>query len=164
MSDQEDVRAPAASYKAIGHGRQIQLDAIGVPAVLVFVGRETSEQAQPIVSAVREAHPTVADVMICNLADVRGIPKLVRKPIEMLMKSSYNDAVANLEQGRTAEDYVLILPDWDGAAYDAFGVRDVSKLAAVGVLDANGRIVGMHQGDEPAAHVLQMLERAMSGG
>jgi hypothetical protein len=151
---------PSAPYKAIGHGRMIQLDALRVPVVLVFVGRETSEQAQPIVSAVREVYPTVEQLMICNMADVRGIPKLVRKPVEMLMKSSYKDAVDNLEAGRTAEDYVLILPDWDAAAYDAFGVTDVSKLAAVGVVDRSGKIVGMYQSEDAGPQVLSMLAKA----
>lgn len=151
---------PSAPYKAIGHGRHIQLDALGVPTVLVFVGRETSQQAQPIVSAVREVYPTVEQVVICNMADVRGIPKLVRKPVEMLMKSSYKDAVDGLEAGRTAEDYVLILPDWDAAAYNAFGVKDVSKVAAVGVIDRAGKIIGMHQGEGAAVQALSMLSRA----
>ncbi len=151
---------PSAPYKAIGHGRQIQLDALGVPAVLMFAGRETSNQPQPIVSAIREVYPTVEQVLICNMADVRGIPKLVRKPVELLMKSSYKDAVDGLEPGRTAEDYVLILPDWDAAAFDAFGVKDVSKLVAVGVIDHDGKIVGMYQGEDAAAQALSMLAKA----
>ena len=160
MTDETIGVVPSAPYKAIGHGRLMQLDALGVPAVLVFVGRETSEQAQPIVPAVREKYPEVGQVLICNMADVRGIPKLLRKPVEMLMKSSYKDAVDGLEPGRTAEDYVLILPDWDAAAYDALGVKDVSKLAAVGVIDRDGKIVGMYQGEDAAAEALAMLAKA----
>jgi hypothetical protein len=160
MMNEATTRAPAIPYKAIGHGRELRLDALGVPAVLVFVGRETSKQAQPIVEAVRETYPDTGQVIVCNIADVRGIPKLVRKPVEMLMKASYREAVENLVEGRKPEEYVLILPDWDGAAYESFGVHDVSTTPAVGVLDAHGNIVGMVQGDDMAAAALEMLSNS----
>ena len=126
----------------------------------MFVGRETSEQAQPIVSAVREVYPTVDQVMICNMADVRGIPKLVRKPVEMLMKSSYKDAVENLEAGRTAEDYVL-----DPAGLGLGGVRCIRCEGCQQGCGCRcdrplGQIVGMYQGESPAEQVLAFLRVA----
>jgi hypothetical protein len=150
-------------YTAIGHGREVNLSALGVPALLIFVGRETSSQARPIVNEVRERYNDITQLVVCNMADVRGIPKLVRKPVEMLMKSSYKDAVDNLAEGRTPEDYVLILPDWDGQAYRAFGVEDVSKQPAFGVLDRAGAVAGTYQGEDPVTHVLSMLKGVVSG-
>lgn len=153
---------PSAPIKAIGHGRMLNLAELGVPAVLLFVGRETSSQASPVVNAIRERYPTVGEVMICNIADVRGIPKLVRKPVEMLMKSSYKDAVDNLQEGRTAEDYVLILPDWDGGVYEAAGIQDVSKEVALAVIDPQGRVVGTHQGEGVADRAVELLDGLIS--
>jgi hypothetical protein len=150
--------APNIVYKAIGHGRQLNLGQLGVPAVLVFVARETSEQASPIVSAIRERFPSASQVMICNIADVRGIPRLVRKPVEMLMKSSYKDAVDNLQPGRTPEEYVLILPDWDGDAFTSLEVGDVTKDVALVVLDARGERIAAASGPDAAAEVVRALE------
>jgi hypothetical protein len=150
-------RIPEISIKAIGHGRVMDLGRLGVPAVLLFVGRETSEQASPIVTAIRDKYADPKQVTVCNIADVRGIPKLVRKPVELLMKSSYKNAVDNLEPGRTAEDYVLILPDWDGEVYEAAGIENVSKEVALAVVAADGRIVGTHQGDGAAEKAVELL-------
>lgn len=153
-------RVPDVSMKAIGHGRVMNLGQLGMPAVLLFVGRETSGQASPIVNAIRDAYPDPKQVAVCNIADVRGIPKLVRKPVELLMKSSYKDAVENLEPGRAAEDYVLILPDWDGQVYEAAGIENVSKELALAVVAADGRIVGTHQGDGAAGRAVELLASA----
>ena len=153
----ESTTSLSEPYKAIGHGREINLSTLGVPAVLIFVGRETSGQAAPLVTAIRERWGSVAQVQICNLADVRGIPKLLRKPVEMLMKSSYNDAASNLLEGRRPEDYVNILPDWEGQAYRAFGVEDVTKEAAFGVLDGAGGIVGTYKGPDAISQVVSVL-------
>ena len=160
----ENAQAPAVMYRAIGHGREVDLSALGVPALLTFVGRTTSDQAQPISATVREIYPDVARLVTCNIADVRGIPKLLRRPVEMLMKSSYNDAVATLKPGQRAEDAILILPDWDGTCFDAFGIDDVGTTVAVGVLDASGRIIGTYQGDDAAAQALKLLRQVAAGG
>lgn len=152
-----DMRVPSFPLKAIGHGRVVDLARLGLPAVLLFVGRETSDQAAPLSREIRERYPMAAQVVICNIADVRGIPRLVRKPVEMLMKSSYKDAVEGLEPGRTPEEYVVILPDWDGVVYEAAGITDVSKDLGVAVVDADGRITGVHQGAGAAERILELL-------
>lgn len=152
-----DMRVPSFPLKAIGHGRVVDLARLGVPAVLLFVGRGTSDQAAPLSREIRERHATAAEVTLCNIADVRGIPRLMRKPVEMLMKSSYADAVGNLEPGRAPEEYVIILPDWDGVVYEAAGVTDVSTELGVAVVAADGRIAGVHQGPGAAERVLELL-------
>jgi hypothetical protein len=152
------AHAPDTTYKAIGHGRTINLAQLGVPAALVFLARESSSQANPIISAIRDEFPRADQVAICNVADVRGIPKLVRKPVEMLMKSSYNDAVSNLREGRSPEDYVLILPDWDGDAFTALEVGDVKQTVSVVVLDASGEKKGAY---EDASGVIAALRELL---
>lgn len=158
--EQAATRAPAATLKAIGHGRTLKLDEFGVPAMLVCVARETSDHARPVVDAVREKYPKAEQVLIANVADLRGFPKLLRKVAEQLMKSSYNHAVEHLDDWKTPEQYVLIAPDWDGAALGPLGVGDVSKTIAVVVIDRDANVIDVYQGDEPAKAALEMLARA----
>ena len=156
---QTPAHAPSVTLQAIGHGRKIKVDEIGVPAVLICVGRETSSQARPVVEAVRAKYPTAADAVIANVADVRGFPRMLRKVAEQLMKSSYKDAVEGLDPGKTPEEYVLILPDWDGDVLTPLGVEDVSKHIAVAVIDRDATLTGVYQGDDPAAHAVELLEK-----
>ncbi len=152
--------APAVTLKAVGHGRQITFNAIGVPAVVICVARETSDQAPPIVEAVRAKYWTADMVLIANVADARPFPRLIRKVAEQIMKSSYNDSVKNLAPGRTPEQYVLILPDWDGSLLKPLGLDDLTKTIAVAVIARDGTLVGVYQGDDPASHAVEMLDRA----
>ena len=149
------------TLKANGHGRKLTFNQLGVPAVLVCVARETSDLASPVVTAVRETYDTADQVLIVNIADTRPFPRLIRKIAEQIMKSSYNDAVKNLRPGRKPEDYVLIVPDWDGELLEPLGIDDVTKTIAVAVIDARGGIVGVYQGEDPASRALEMLERAI---
>ena len=155
------AQAPAVTLKAIGHGRQLTFNAIGVPAVLVFVARETSDQPEPVIRAIRDTYPTAEELLIVSIADGRAYPRLIHKVAEQIMKSSYNDAVKNLEPGHKPEDYVLIAPDWDGSLLTPLGIDDVSKQIAVAVIDARGGLTGVYQGDDPQTHVLELLERAI---
>ncbi len=154
--------APAITLKAIGHGRQLTFNALGTPAVVICVARESSEQPQPVVDAVRGKYRGADQVMIVNVADGRAFPKLIHKVAEQIMKSSYNDAVAGLEPGMKPEDYVLIAPDWNGSLLKPLGFEDVSKLIGVAVIDGEGNLVGTYQGDDAAAQTMALVEQAIA--
>ncbi|MBI5289225.1 MAG: hypothetical protein HY873_09675 [Chloroflexi bacterium] len=164
MIDERSAGLPVlrglAPIKAIGHGRQVDLSTPGTATVLIFVGRETQAEAKPISEAIREAYIEASQVRVCNVADVRGIPRLMRKPVEMMMKSSYNDAVEGLKPGRAPEDYVLILPDWDGELFKALGIDDVKTSAAVAVVDSAGALAGVVRGPDAAAQAVALLAKA----
>jgi hypothetical protein len=157
MPESAIKRAPNATLKCFGHGRELTFNALGTPAVLVAVARETSEQAGPCTGAIREVYPEASKVMIVSVADVRGIPKLLRKVVEQLMKSSYNDAVKNLQPGRTPEDYVLIAPDFDGEVLNPLGIEKTNERIAVIVLSGTGDVITIYQGEDPAAEALRAL-------
>jgi hypothetical protein len=157
MQDATTTRIPDVTLKAFGHGRELRFASLGVPAVLIFVARETSEAAGPVTRGIREKYPQASDVLVCNIADVRGIPRLLRKVVEQIMKSSYKDAVERLEPGRAPEDYVLIVPDFDDALIGPLGVEDVKEKAAVAVISADGAVVAKSQGDDLAGDALAAL-------
>ncbi len=160
MQAQPGRPAPAVTLKAIGHGRQITFNSIGTTTLLICLARETSGKGPEVVTAVRKRWFGVSQVVIINLADARPFPKLIRKVAEQIMKSSYNDAVKNLLPGRTPEEYVLIVPDWDGDMLAPLGIEDVTKTIAVAVIDKAGNIVGTYQGEDCPAHAVALIERA----
>jgi len=153
--------APAVTLKAIGHGRQLTFNALGTPAVVMCVARESADQPQAVVDVVREKWRDAAKVMIVNVADGRAFPKLIHKVAEQIMKSSYNDAVASLEPGMKPEEYVLIAPDWDGKLLKPLGFEDVSKQMGVAVIDGKGQLVGTYQGDDAPAQTMALVEKAI---
>ena len=146
-TDEGTGRAPAVELTAIGHGRKVRIDELGAPAALIFLGRETSEQGQPVTRAIRDRYPDASQVVIATITDVRGIPRLVRKVAQTLMKNGYNRAVENLQQGRSPEEYVLILPDWDGEVYGPLGIErceqdDRNRRSSIRLRRDRGHIPG----------------------
>lgn len=162
MPDEPLKPAPDVTLTSFGHGRALRFSALGVPAALVCFGRETSGEGQNVLRAIRAEYPDPKVVLTCTVADGRGIPKLLRKVAEQMMKIGYEHAVRALEDGRAPEDYVLIVPDWNGDLLGPLGIEDVSKAPAVAVLTADGRVAGVCQGDDAAAATLSVLGRLLA--
>ena len=139
---------PSITLKAAGSGREIALKEIGKPAVLLFHTQETAEEASTINAALRKqaAYANAADLMIANIVDLSSVPKLFRKFAEKSMRGSYESTAANLPASHQPEDYVIILPDWDGSVVKAVGLSKVNEAAGVAVVDADGNLLAVHQG------------------
>ncbi len=153
--------APAVTLKAIGSERNIALRQIGRPAVLLFHTQETAEQAEQINQALRQT-PAYADpkaLFIANVVDLHAVPKLFRNFAEKAMRDSYKKAATSMPVGVKPEDFVLILPDWDGATTKAVGLNAVDKTAGVVVIDAAGGIIGKVQSNGAVTAVLDLLAR-----
>jgi all-trans-retinol 13,14-reductase len=153
--------APAVIIKASGSGREVTLNAIGKRSVLIFHTADTSEDAERINQAIRavDGYQPCESVTIANIVDLRSVPKLFRSFAEKSMRDSYNNASKSIPQGQNPQDYVIILPDWDGKATQGFGLGDTSKVVGLAVLDEQGRVVGTYQGDEPELHALKLLSK-----
>ncbi len=146
---------------AVQSNREINLKAPGQTAVLICHTQDTREAAKTVNLAVRRQYPLATDVMIASVIDLSGIPRMFRKIAESAMEKAYQKMAASLPAGFDPADYLLMLPDWDGAVTQAFGLSGVAKQAAVVVLDANGDIVGVSQeGDlgETAVKILSLIE------
>ena len=150
-----------ATLKAAGSGREIVLDKIGKPAMLLFHTQETAEQAAKVNATIRdvESYAKAENFFIANVVDLHGIPKLFRNFAERAMKSSYEEAVAKLPKNLSSEDYVIILPDWDGSITKTAGLENVNKAVGVVVLDASGAIQGVFRGEAAIGQALQLLEK-----
>ena len=157
--------APSATLKAIGSGREVTLNAIGKPAVLLFHTADTAEDAQRINQAVRavQEFQLCESVSIANVVDLHSVPKLFRSFAEKSMRESYNKASDSLPQGENPQDYVIILPDWDGSITKSFNLGDTSKTVGLAVLNVQGSVVGTYQGSESEMKVIEFLKDIKSG-
>jgi hypothetical protein len=147
------------TLKAAGSGREVTLNAIGRPAVLLFHTQETAEQAAQVNLAVRqvEDYADPSQLLIANVVDLHAVPKLFRGFAENAMRDSYKQAASALPREANPADHVLILPDWDGNVTKSVGLKDVNKDAGVAVLDADGHIVGVSQGKDASKTTLGFL-------
>lgn len=73
--------APQATLKAIGSGREITLNAISQPAVLLFHTQDTADDAAKVNAALRAvtAYDTPEKLFIANVVDLHSVPETVSR-------------------------------------------------------------------------------------
>lgn len=149
---------PDLSLTAVVSGRDINLGAIGRPAVLVFHGQNTAPAAVAVNNAVRAAYVDPADVLVASVIDLRQFPGMFHAMVRAELEKAYHRAAAKLSPGSSAAELVVLLPDWQGTAHTACQVEDSTRTAAVLVADGSGRIVLRNQDDEPTAGIVAALQ------
>ena len=153
--------APDISLEAVVSGRTInpsQPDARYL--ILVFQSQHTARALAGIQDAVRERFPSANDVRIASVVDLRPAPRMFRGMVKSALKQAYDGAARQLPEGWSASDYVVILPDWKGTFFKAFGLQDADEQAAVVVIDAQGIVLGSRQGDDLGPFAVSLLDGA----
>jgi hypothetical protein len=162
-----DLKAPARTLVAIGSGRRVTLNRLAMPAVLLFLARETSNDGAPVIARLREEYPLASEVLMASVVDLHIVPRLVRGVAEAAMRLSYDKAVERFPQefkppqpGTPVDpaDYILILPDWDAAVTRDFGMRNPARTPGLAVLDRHGAVVGLQEGGDLVQKALSSLE------
>jgi hypothetical protein len=147
---------PYPTLEAVGSGRVIDVAALERPAVLICFAEATQNGAEAVEAAVR-ARYGAAQVLVGHVIDLHSVPSLFRGMARKILNQEHAKAVAELPAGETAEDYVVILPDWDGAFVNALGLEDVSQRLGVAVFAPDGRLLGTAQGGDAVARTVDML-------
>jgi hypothetical protein len=151
-------KIPPITITAVGSKAKLSLHKLGRPAVLLFLWQETEALGDLVRDAVRVKYPEPAQVLIINLADLRGIPRMMRGMVERELTKGYKRTIAKLPEGANPAYHVMILPDWKGEVAEAVGAGDTHQTPAAAVLNADGEIVGVHRGDDLVKPVMAMLE------
>jgi hypothetical protein len=150
-------RLPDVTLTAAGSTRDVALRSLGVPAILVFHGKDTSDAAVQVNKAVRRIHPAAEEVFIASVIDLSSFPSMFRSMVEPELEKAYFNQAGKIPPGADPAGLVVLFPDWDGAVHEQVGLRNTTEKAAVIVADQEGRIIARDQGDDPAAAVLEAL-------
>lgn len=146
----DNHRLPGITLEAVVSKRKVRLDRIGRPAVLLFHDQHTAEAMARINPALRADFPGADELLIASLINLKSVPRLLRGVAESAMRRAYEIASGYLPERARPEDYVVILPDWEGKAYAAVGIRHVDRRPGMAVVDAQGTLLALLQ-DEPGA-------------
>jgi len=168
-----DLKAPARTLVAIGSGRRVTLNRLAMPAVLLFLARETSNDGAPVIARLREDYPLAEQVLMASIVDLHIVPRLVRGVAEAAMRVAYDKAVERFphefkppqpDMKMDPADYIIILPDWDAAVTREFGVRNPSRAPAAVVLDRFGLIAGKQEGGDLTGFAHSCLQQIVQPG
>jgi hypothetical protein len=149
---------------AVGSGRQISLAAPGTPLLLICFAQETQSAFEPVEAAARARYPDATDLVVGHLVDLHKVPSLLRKVAEGVLGSEHRRAVDALQPGQAPDDYVVILPDWDGSTVRSLGLDDVTKTLGIVLIHEDGRILWRYQDAAPAETLSERLEQPLNEG
>jgi hypothetical protein len=150
---------PYPTLEAVGSGRIIDISALDRPAVLICFAEATQHDADAIEAAVRSRY-SAAQVLVGHVIDLHTVPSLFRGMARGILNQEHAKALAELPPGETAGDYIVMLPDWDGAFVSALNLDDVSQRLGVAVFAADGTVLGTAQGGDLAGSILDLLAKA----
>jgi hypothetical protein len=156
--------APPFQLKAVTSERIIGPGLTGNRALVLLFHDQT------MVGVVREVNTTVREhyaadrVLVASAVDLRAVPGLLRGVVSAFMRQAYRQGAAALPPAADPADYVIILPDWDGAAARALRVPPLRLGASVVVLDPDGIVAGSEGGGGLGAAALSILDRMTFNG
>src|SRR5437868_10392256 len=133
--------APNRTLTAVGSGREITFDTIGLPAVVTFCVPGSQQLVDDVVRAVRRSSPLPSELCNANVVDLSSVPRVLRKAAELVMELRYRDACKNVSAGRDPADYIVMLPDWEGDVSRAFGFAELDGQLGIALIDAAGIVL-----------------------
>lgn len=152
-------RVPKITLMAIGSGRKIDLHQTGNLTLLVCHGQESADVATRVHTAVREKYPHASVLMTASLVYLKIVPRMIRGIVETAIRKAYQEAVTRLDADQPPEEYIVILPDWDGSVTTSLGLRNPSSTAGVAILDGDGYLLDTYQGVDLPSTALSLLEK-----
>lgn len=155
------AEAPPFILTALGSGRQIAPTGNNHALLLVFHDQNTVTQVQAMQEALRSRYADAGQLQIASVVNMQAVPVFLRGVAETVMKASYSKAAAAMPPGMDAADYVVILPDWDGAVSKAYGALKIDRQPRLVLLDPQGAVSAVYQDMEIGAAALAMIERLL---
>lgn len=155
------AQVPEFQLKAVASGREVSRAACaGKPLLLLFHDRAGIAAARAVHAQVR-ARYRADEVLAASVVHLRAVPRPLRSLAEQMMAAAYYDAAREMQPGLDPADYVIILPDWSGAVYRAFGIADGGKRPQSVLLDGGWRIQAQAHGQAIVPHTLAALEQLL---
>jgi hypothetical protein len=108
---------------------------------------------------VRERYPLSSTLLAASLVNLKIVPRMFRGIAEIAIRKAYQDATTRLKEGQQPDEYIVILPDWDGSVTALLGLRNTSSAAGIAILDGEGRVLATFQGADLGSTAVRLLEK-----
>jgi hypothetical protein len=149
--------APDFSLTAVVSKRMISPRQVPGKFLLFFHGYQTAVQVGAAVKMLKKDYFDLDQVAMASVVDLRGIPRLIHPLAKKIMRDAYHQAAQEVPDGHEAADHIVILPDWKGAAFEAYQVPENHDQVALVLIDEAKMIQGSYMGKEPLAGARKLL-------
>lgn len=152
------VKAPSFFLTAIGAARVVGgPPGPSTPLLLIFHAHAGSEFAFNINAVVRQSYPTIEELQIASVVDLRHIPRYMRAAVELTLSAAYRQAAKRIPEDRDPTEYVVIVPDWEGKVTTSFGMQERVKDIGLVLIAKQWQIVDSYSGSDPIENAVKMV-------
>ena len=134
-----------------------------VPTLLIFVGAQSATQIETVITGIRREIPDPETLLVVNVVDLRGVPKLMKGMAERVIRAAYDTAAKQIPNGYDPADQLILIPDWKGTIFKAYDVDNVNQQVHLVMVNGAGERMAAYSGDNPAAAGLEMARAALNG-
>lgn len=137
----------------------------GRPVVLIFGGKESSEQSRQIARTIRSRY-TGEQLPMVSILDMSSVPRLVQPIARGQIGKAYQEAVKDMTADQQAAGLpvpadpsreIIMLPDWNGSVIKSFGLSGLDRQAVVVLVDGEGYIRGYGAGMQGGEQILGLF-------
>lgn len=126
--------------------------------LLLFVDYNTGRSTREVVMALRSRYPDFEQIPIALIVDLRIVPKLLRGAAGRVMESAFHQASAEVPDGYDPADHLILLPDWNGQVFKAYGIGDVNRHMQMVLIGRDGMIREVYQGPNESQVALDLVQ------
>lgn len=137
----------------------------GRPVVLIFGGKDSSDQSRQIAKTIRSRY-TGEQLPMMSVLDMSSVPRLVQGIAKGQVTKAYQDAVKEMSADQQAAGLpapadpsreIIMLPDWSGTVIKSFNLSGLDRQAVVVLVDGEGYIRGYGAGMQGGEQILGLF-------
>ena len=151
-------KAPSFKDKAFPTNFPVQIpNPNNTPTLLLFIGYQTAPKIEGVVSTIRRVVADPDKLLIINVVDLKGVPRLMRGAAQKIIKAAYEQAAMKIPEGYDPASQLIMLTDWKGKIGKSYSVTDVNQALALISINGDGTIANRYQGDDAEHVALDMV-------
>lgn len=154
---------PAESFQAVVSDREVKLDALGAPAILLLHTADSADQAGEINKSLRQEYQDIDQLLVINVVHLKAVPRPFRRVAEGAMRKSYDEASTLLPEGFLPEDCIIMLPDWEGSVTEFAGFEAVDREVGLLAVGEERHSINRYQGPDALAAAQEMAKQLIEG-
>lgn len=137
----------------------------GRTVALIVAGRHSGDQAEQMATTIGSRY-SPEQLPVLSVLDMKGTPKLVQGLAKRDIDKVYQQATQAATRGIQAQGHqvpadmsrvIIMLPDWQGAVAESYGLSGVDRQAIAVLIDGNGYIRGYGAGAQGGEQILSLF-------
>jgi hypothetical protein len=155
-------KAPSFFLTAIGASRIVGgPPGPDSPLLLIFHGNAGAETAFHINADLRAIYPSIDQLQIASIIDLRNIPRFMRSAVQQTIMAAFQTIARQIPRDVDPREYVVLAPDWEGKVTHAFAMDGNTQDVGIAIITAPWIVRATYQGKDVRSKAIALVKETM---